>query len=145
MHAKHEPLDNWQLEINPPWKKVEALRDNLRAYNRVAGQVDQGTGMGIFLRDDDETLIGGVSAYVWGTTVEINFLWLAERLRGQGIGQRLMAEIEKAAVQRGAHQAVLSTYTFQAPEFYEKLGYEIVATIDGLGKGHKKFYLRKSL
>lgn len=142
---ENRPPFNWQLEINPPWDEVESLRENLRAYNRMAGQTDQGTGLGIFLRDGEKNLIGGISAYIWGATAEINFLWLSEPLRGQGVGQRLMAEIEKAAVERGAQQAFLTTYSFQAPEFYEKLGYETIATLDGLGDGHKKFFLRKSL
>ncbi len=145
MDAKTKSLYNWQLEINPPWEKIEALRDKLRAYNKQAGQIDQGTGMGIFIRDEDETLIGGVSAYIWGTTAEINFLWLDDSLRGKGVGQQLMAEIEKAALERGATQAILSTYTFQAPDFYQRLGYEVTAVIDGMGEGHKKLYLRKSL
>lgn len=145
MHAKPQSRDNWQLEVNPPWEKVKALREQLRAYNRQMGQVDQGTGLGIFLRDSEEKLIGGISAWLWGTTLEINFLWLSDSLRGQGIGQQLMEQIEKAAVARGAHQATLSTFTFQAPDFYQKLGYEIFATIDGLGNGHKKFFLRKNL
>jgi GNAT superfamily N-acetyltransferase len=142
-----EPIssNNWQLEINPPPEKVETLRGQLRQYNREMGQTDQGTGLGIFIRDDEETLIGGVSAWLWGTTLEVNFLWLSESLRGQGIGQQLMAQIEKAAVERGARQAVLSTFSFQAPDFYDKLGYEILATIDDMGNDHKKFYLRKYL
>jgi ribosomal protein S18 acetylase RimI-like enzyme len=102
-------------------------------------------GLGIFFRNEEQEMIGGVSAWLWGTTLEIDYLWLAEELRGRGLGQQLMAHIEKAAVERGANQATLSTFTFQAPDFYQKLGYEVVATIDGLGNGHKKFFLRKSL
>jgi GNAT superfamily N-acetyltransferase len=145
MCVEPEFPNNWQLEINPPRSKVEELRDHLRAYNREAGQVERGTSLGIFLRDEDNKLVGGVSAYIWGETAEIDFLWLADNLRGQGVGQRLMAQIEKAVVERGARQAVLTTFSFQAPDFYEKIGYETFATLDGLGNGHKKFYLRKSL
>jgi GNAT superfamily N-acetyltransferase len=145
MCVEPEFPNNWQLEINPPRSKVEELRDHLRAYNREAGQVERGTSLGIFLRDEDNKLVGGVSAYIWGETAEIDFLWLADHLRGQGVGQRLMAQIEKAVVERGARQAVLTTFSFQAPDFYEKIGYETFATLDGLGNGHKKFYLRKSL
>lgn len=145
MHTEIQPPNDWQLEINPPWETVEALRDNLRGFNRQAGQTHEGLGLGIFLRNEEEALIGGVSGWLWGTTLEVSFLWLADSLRGQGIGQQLMERIEKAAVARGANQATLSTYTFQAPDFYRKLGYEIVAVIDGLGNGHQKLFLRKSL
>jgi ribosomal protein S18 acetylase RimI-like enzyme len=136
---------NWSLELNPPREKIKALRHQLRQYNREKGQTDQGTTLGIFLRDEQDNLAGGISAYIWGTTVEINFLWLSESLRGQGIGQHLMLQIEQAARERGAIQAVLSTFSFQAPDFYKKLGYEKIATIDGLGDGHKKIYLHKTL
>ena len=140
-----ESPPNWPVEFNPPWEKIKALRSQLRQYNRELGQTDQGTSLGIFLRDQQDNLTGGISAWVWGATVEINFLWLSENLRGRGIGRQLMLQIEQAAREQGAIQAVLSTFSFQAPDFYKKLGYEMVATIDGLGNGHKKFYLRKNL
>jgi len=40
-----------------------------------------------------------------------------------------MAEAE--ARKRGCSNATLNTFSFQAPEFYRKLGYRIVATIEG--------------
>jgi GNAT superfamily N-acetyltransferase len=145
MQPDTQTINDWQLEVNPPRETVESLRDNLRRFNGETGQTHEGMGLGIFFRNEEQEMIGGVSAWLWGTTLEIDYLWLAEELRGRGLGQQLMAHIEKAAVERGANQATLSTFTFQAPDFYQKLGYEVVATIDGLGNGHKKFFLRKSL
>jgi GNAT superfamily N-acetyltransferase len=145
MQAEPYPPNNWQLEINPPLEKVEALRNHLRAFNVQAGQTNEAIGLAIFIRDEGERLIGGVSGYLWGLTLEIDYLWLAESLRGQGVGQRLMEQIEQAAVERGAKQATLTTFNFQAPDFYLGLGYEIMAILDGLGNDHQKYFLRKSL
>ena len=39
----------------------------------------------------------------------------------------------------------LSTYSFEAPRFYEKLGYEIFGRLEDFPPGHTKFYMRKSL
>jgi hypothetical protein len=37
------------------------------------------------------------------------------------------------------------TFSFQAPSFYERNGFEVVATIDDHPRGHKNFLMRKRL
>jgi hypothetical protein len=54
-----------------------------------------------------------------------------------------MAEAE--ARKRGCSRAILNTYSFQAPDFYRKFGYRIVATIAGLPEGHQEHTLVKDL
>lgn len=54
-----------------------------------------------------------------------------------------MAESEGA--QRGCHNAYLDTFSFQAPEFYLKLGYEIFGTLEAFPDEYKRFFMCKSL
>jgi hypothetical protein len=46
---------------------------------------------------------------------------------------------------RGGGQLVLTTYSFQAPEFYRKLGFEIVAALPDYPRGHSHLVLCKRL
>ncbi len=77
--------------------------------------------------------------------MEVDFLWVDEKLRGHGIGKRLLLKLEQTAHERGCRQVTLNTFSFQAPEFYQKLGYSIFGVIDGFGQHFQKFFLRKHL
>lgn len=48
-------------------------------------------------------------------------------------------------VSRGCHQITLTTFSFQAPEFYQKLGYHVFGVFGGFGNGHQKVYLQKRI
>ena len=52
---------------------------------------------------------------------------------------------ETEAKARGCRRATLDTYSFQAPAFYQRLGYKIVAAVDDLPAGHKHYTLVKDL
>ena len=44
-----------------------------------------------------------------------------------------------------ADQLVLTTHSFQAPHFYEKLGFAVVSEVPGFPRGHSQIVLSKSL
>jgi GNAT superfamily N-acetyltransferase len=74
----------------------------------------------------------------------IRYLWVSDSLRGRGIGRELMAGAEAHALERGCHSAWVDTFSFQAPGFYPKLGYEVFGELD-YPPGHKRIFLRKRL
>jgi hypothetical protein len=47
-------------------------------------------------------------------------------------------------VQGGRH-VFLDTFSFQAPGFYLKHGYEVFGELPGFPAGHTRFYLKKAL
>jgi len=96
-------------------------------------------------RGERGDVLGGVLGLLWGRWLQVTHLWVAEALRGAGHGTRLMEDAEAYARSRGAVAATLETYSFQARPFYERLGYEVFATLDGYPRGHEKFFLRKPL
>ena len=53
------------------------------------------------------------------------------RLQALQLGKELVHSLEVAAAERGCRQITLDTYSFQAPEFYHKLGYEVFGVIEG--------------
>ena len=90
-------------------------------------------------------VLGGALGQVWGGWLQVTHLWVAETVRGQGHGRRLMKAAESYARSRGAIGATLETHSFQARPFYERLGYEVFGTLDGYPPGHAKCFLRKAL
>lgn len=60
----------------------------------------------------------------------LDLVFLPDRLRGQDIGSRMMAAAEEEARRRRCRAIVLYTISFQAPRFYEKLGYRIFMVKD---------------
>lgn len=91
----------------------------------------------------DGTLVGGIS----GRTVYRHFLievvWVAEHLRNQSLGKRLMQLAERTARERGCVAAQVDTLSFQAPVFYRKLGFEVAGKIENFPEGHDRYFLVK--
>lgn len=52
---------------------------------------------------------------------------------------------EAEAVKHGCSFALLDTFSFQAPAFYQRLGYAVFARLDGYANGESRYYLRKAL
>jgi ribosomal protein S18 acetylase RimI-like enzyme len=101
--------------------------------------------LAFLLRDAAGEVLGGVLGDIWGGWLHISFLWVARPLRGRGWARRLMQAAERYAVERGAHDANLETFSFQARPLYEKLGYQVFAQLDDFPPGHTKYFLRKKL
>ena len=97
------------------------------------------------LRGERDDVLGGVLGQLWGSWLQVTYLWVAEAARGAGHGTRLMSDAEAYACSRGAVGATVETHSFQARPFYERLGYEVFGTLDGYPPGHVKFFLRKAL
>src|SRR5262245_4793377 len=77
--------------------------------------------------------------------LQVTHLRVTEAARGAGYGTRLVNDAESYARSRGAIGATVETHSFQARPFYERLGYEVFARLDGYPPGHVKFYLRKAV
>ena len=127
---------------------VESIAARVRRGIRGADPPDVGPRdyqpLGVALRAPDGTLLGGVyGATIWGWLM-VDGLWVAEELRGRGLGRRLLLAAEAAAVKRGCRGAWLGTFDFQAREFYERLGYSVFAALPDFPAGHTHYHLKKS-
>ena len=113
---------------------------NVKATGYADGRLVAGT-----IQDDAGEIIAGVNGHTWGGCCVIDHVWVHERHRGQGLGKTLMRAAESEAVHRGCEQVVLITHSFQAPEFYEHLGYEREYAIEGRPKGYADIVYVKRL
>jgi RimJ/RimL family protein N-acetyltransferase len=124
---------------------VVFLAERLYEFNVAATGVDDGRELAVFLRDHHGRLEGGAAGVVWGGAARLDLLWVTERRRGAGHGRRLLGAFEDAARRGGARRVLLSTHTFQAPRFYERLGYRPTGSWDGFPAGHGMVFMQKGL
>lgn len=97
------------------------------------------------LKNTSGEVVGGVIAEVYWEWLYIDLLWVKEEIRRQGFGQSLMLRTEEEARQLGAKNAYLDTFSFQAPEFYQKLGYKPFGELPEFPPGKKRFFMKKEL
>src|SRR5215210_5999388 len=121
------------------------VRESLWLFNVGVTGDSYYSPLAVFLRDDRDAVLGGVLGHAWGGWLDLSILWVAEPFRGQGYGARLLRAAEDEARMQGCHGVFLTTFSFQAPGFYEKFGYEAVADIPDYPKGHSYHVLKKSL
>ena len=119
------------------------LADRLYEFNAAATGIDDGLALTIAVRDDQGQIVAGLTGHTWGGCCEIVRLWVHESQRSRGLGTRLVRAAEAEAVRRGCDQMVLSTHSFQAPSFYERLGFCRVASVADYPSGHANIVMTK--
>ncbi len=133
------------ISTEPTAAEVQYLEDRLYEFNSRATGITDGEWLAIFMRDDDDRIVAGICGNMWGGCAEIRQFWVEEARRKQGVGTRLLRAAEQEALRRGCWQMLLMTFSFQAPAFYAKHGFEVVAVVDDHPHGHKNMLLRKRL
>jgi GNAT superfamily N-acetyltransferase len=98
----------------------------------------------ISVRNRKGRVLGGLILQSYWRESYVEMLWLSVRIRGKGFGTKLLKEAERHARRRGSRLIHLNTYSFQAPGFYEKLGYRRFGGMSGspLGKS-RHFYVKR--
>jgi GNAT superfamily N-acetyltransferase len=103
----------------------------LRQFNyRFVGEYPEVQSIRLNARDAGGNVVGGIRSIVALYWLRVEVLWVDEIARGKGLGTRLMQETETIAKEMGARNAALETFEWQAPRFYEKLGYQEAARMD---------------
>ena len=121
------------------------VTDHLDAFNVAATGYSEYHTVSIFLRDERDEILGGLLGNIWGGWLHVAILWVAEPLRRHGHGRRLLAAAERYAMEGGCTRAWLTTFSFQAPEFYPRLGYETFGVLEDHPAGHRHHFLQKRL
>jgi GNAT superfamily N-acetyltransferase len=133
------------IDAEPRPDDVQYLEDRLYEFNATVTGITDGEWLSVLVRDDGRRIVAGLCGNTWGGCLEIRQLWVEEELRGRGLGTRLLLTAEQEARRRGCRQVLLATFTFQAPTFYAKHGFEVVAVLDDHPLGHKNVLMHKRL
>lgn len=136
----------YEPELKP--ESRAAVVDGLVGFNR--SKTTDFTGrfgtIGLLLKHPQTNAVdGGLTARIGFGWMFVELLFVPDRLRGQGVGRELMEQAEVVAHQHGCIGIHLDTFTFQAPDFYRKLGYTLVGEIANYPPGSSRFFFHKHL
>lgn len=123
----------------------KAVFEGLLAFNLAHLEDKEPRDFGIYERDGENKIVAGIIGYTHGNWLMIKYLWVKEDLRGQGTGKKLLWEAEKEAEKRNCKYVFLDTFSFQAPEFNKKYGYQEQFALENYPLTGKRYYYTKSL
>jgi GNAT superfamily N-acetyltransferase len=127
----------------PTPEDLQFLEDRLYEHNRAQTGQDDGQLFSFWIRDSAQQIIAGLSGWTWAGACEIKLLWVHADWRGHGYGQALLEAAEDEARARGCQVILIASYSFQAPGFYQKHGYQLAWQLDDFPPGHRYCYLVK--
>lgn len=130
---------------NTESQKSQIIGDLIRSYNRSKREVAESEPLNLYVEDEHGEIMAGLVAETFGNWLEIEYLFVKEDLRGQGIGSQLLQQAESEAKKRNCRFAFVNTYQFQAPAFYQKYGYQEVFTMKDYPYTGQRHYYQKEL
>ena len=140
------PTEVISLPTDPECEALGAfLADRIYEFNTKATGYFDGMLLAGCVRSDSGEVIAGYNGYTWGGCCELAHVWVHEQHRGHGLGALLLRSAEAEALARGCVQIVLATHDFQAPGFYERMGFERKYVLEGRPRGHVDIIYAKRL
>lgn len=138
-------MENFRITSDGNERDTNEIYEMLKEYNLSHREASQNVPLGIFLEDESNRKLAGLTGETFGNWLCIQFLFVSEQLRGQGIGSKLLKNAESEARKRGCKYAFVDTFSFQAPEFYKSHGYQEVFTLEEYPYTGKRHYYTKEL
>jgi GNAT superfamily N-acetyltransferase len=131
-----------QERVHGPARR--AIIKGLRAFNADAAGKTAHQPLTLTVRHRGK-IVGGLAAETYFGWMFVSLLWIEAKHRRAGVGRSLIERAETEARARGVNCVYLDTFSFQAPGFYQKLGYRQFGQLDEFPKGHSRFWLTKTL
>lgn len=98
-----------------------------------------------FVAEENDEILGIVTGRAYYNEVHIGDLIVNEKYRRLNIGSKLVQTVEEAYKGKGYSKITLTTFGFQAPEFYKKLGYSLEFVREDKDPKLCKYFYIKSL
>jgi GNAT superfamily N-acetyltransferase len=136
-----------RLEVTdaPDEADLAAISAGLTAFNEADVGPSGRRPLAVVLRDASGAVAGGIWGYTaWGW-LYVQWLWLAEAQRGQGLAGRMLAAAESEARARGCHGALIDTFSPVALRVYIRHGYAEVGRLEDFPPGRARVFLQKRL
>ncbi|RFM21303.1 GNAT family N-acetyltransferase [Clostridium botulinum] len=140
-------MNNYIIRESSSEEEADLIVDRIVEYNlsKVPGKQEVPLlCINRVIEDTNGEIIAGILSkmYCWNC-IYIDVLWIKEQYRKDGLGTKLLKEVEKIAKEKDCHLIHLDTFDFQAKDFYIKHGYEIFGILDQCPENHKRYFMKK--
>ena len=98
-----------------------------------------------FVEEEDGKILGAITGRAYYNEVHIGDLIVSKDCRRSGLGSKLVKTVEEYYSGKCYDIITLTTFGFQAPEFYKKLGYKIEFVRENKDPKLSKYFLSKSI
>lgn len=98
-----------------------------------------------FVAKENDKLMGVVVGHSYYREVHITDLIVMEEYRSRGVGSELIRRVEEEFRGQRFENINLTTYAFQAPGFYKKLGFEVEYVRKSSDERLTKYFLIKRI
>jgi GNAT superfamily N-acetyltransferase len=133
------------FEEKPDSVFTEAIQQGINQFNQQQAGDYNFKKLCLSLRDAEQKIVGGLVGETYWECFYIELFWISEPYRKDGYGSTILQMAEDEARGRGVKQVFLNTFSFQAPDFYQKYGYRVFGELPNFPPGHKCVFLTKSL
>ena len=129
----------------PSAADLDVLQSFLMQANEALVGPSGRRALAIFVRDTDGTMRAGLSGFTGWGWLFIQWLWVAQESRGDGLGRRLITMAEDEARVRGCRGAHIDTFNPAALELYQTMGYRPFGALEDFPVGWTRTWLSKPL
>jgi GNAT superfamily N-acetyltransferase len=140
-----DKIGGLKVDRSPPKSDGELLDKRLDEFNAVAVGRHDFEAVLMTCRDEAGEMVAGIKGVTGWDWLYVQVLWVAEKLRGGGMGTKLLEMAEDLARERGCKYSCLSTFSFQARPFYQKRGYEVFGELPEYPGRETMYFMRKRL
>lgn len=138
---------NFILDESPSEKIKEQLHQGIRDYNRAHLGEYHLHFFSLYKNDDQNNLIAGIYGFILSPhqVLRLEYVWVDESHRGKGLGTSLLQQAEDYANQHHCKRIQIRTFSFQAPKFYQNLGYRQIGSAPQWFCDQDELYFEKIL
>ena len=129
-----DPTERQLAEIERGLDDYNAGVASARTVNRVRAVFVEGG-----------RVVAGLDAATYWGKLHVRLLWVHPDHQSRGLGTRLMLWAEEQGRNLGCKSAMIDTMSFQAPEFYARLGYHQFGMSEGYEGGASRHYFEKEI
>ncbi len=136
------------IDGKPSEEEMNIAKKGLEDYNKAfpSGGLDIPTpDISLILRNEEGKIIGGVITSMLVGVMHLEILWVDKKYRRQGLGRALILEAEKIGKKKGYSTCQTWTFDFQAPEFYQSIGFQVLGICNVYTDGITEYVLMKQL
>ena len=124
----------------------EAIGGGLASFNDAVTGISNRRPLAVVVRDPETNdIVGGAIGRSYLGVLSLDLFHLPKPLRGSDLGSEILRMFEEEGRQRGCRSALLNTYSFQAPAFYERNGWRRFGEIACDPPGNSRVFMTKEL